>query len=292
MESFKVSVMRPVRGLVGVAALLTTLCVLPSSVHAQGLSCGPHALTYVVRSLDNRAGTGIRCVKFHPSGARGFPVFIWYGEGQWAGYTYRHVGRAAFEPDGALVGAASDIHGNGESFNNNFPGNLWIQVVSGNLSYPTEIHITGAWNEAWTLGSPTHYTPLPRPHTCGSYFMEFSVVDLTGSRPGSGLRCALSAGPTLIAWFGSGEWSGTTYAHLGIPSSVSLMKGTTGTGAASDLCGPFGQFCNEFPQGSVHFSPLYERVQDPNGRPQGWIFDGFEVTGAWHELWECQTNCP
>jgi hypothetical protein len=167
-----------------------------------------------------------------------------------------------------------------------------MSIISGNLQNPIEMHITGAWNEAWTLGSPTHYTPLPRPHTCGRYLMEFSVVDLTGSRQGSGLRCAFSGGQTLIAWYGSGEWGGTTYAHLGIPSSVSLRRGTTGTGGASDLCDPFGQFCNEFPQGSVHFKPLYELVQGPDGRFRSWIFVGFEVTGAWHELWECQTNCP
>jgi hypothetical protein len=234
-------------------------------------NCGPHTLTYIVRSLDNRPGTGIRCVEVNQFDN---PIFVWYGEGQWQGQTYRHIGKASsVMPTNqvTLLGYASDLFGNGENFDNNFPGNILIQVVSGNWPVPTEIHATGAWNEAWTLVGSIDYKPLPRPHTCGSYFDEYYVTDLGGTRQGSGLRCVLrTERPT--AWFGNGDWGGTTYSHLGILFDIYFAGEFHLGGDASDLCGPlFGEFCNAFALDSLLFSQVSPR--------------GFNVTGAWHENW-------
>lgn len=158
-------------------------------VQAPSFNCGPHVRTYVVKPLDNRKGVGIRCVKFSEGqpGQSRIPRLAWYGEGNWGGATYRHVGQAIYRGSN-LVGFASDIHGNGEDINNNFPGNLKVEIVG------STIRVTGAWNEEWKLVNATNYNPLPRPRTCGGYFDQYTVSDLGGSRKGRGLRCVLTVG--------------------------------------------------------------------------------------------------
>lgn len=228
---------------------------------SSNFTCGPHLQTYVVTSLSQTPGEGIRCVKFsegQPGNPR-IPRLAWYGEGIWNGATYRHVGHAFYRSSN-LIGYASDIHGNGENFNNNFPGNLQVQVVGGGST----IRVTGAWNEEWKLVSSTNYNPLPRLQTCGQYFDEYKVSDLTGSRQGSGLRCVLREGARNTTWFGNGNWGGSTYAHIG-------TRSFNGYGA-SDICGPgFGPICNTFGWGSLRLTPVAPR--------------GFDVTGAWSEKW-------
>lgn len=221
-------------------------------------SCGPHLRTYVVRPLDNRQGFGIRCVKFS-AGQPGntTPTIAWYGEGNWGGATYRHVGQAIYR--GAdLVGFASDIYGNGENINNNFPGNLKVQILNNST-----IRVTGAWNEQWQLVNATNYKPLPRPRTCGGYFDQYTVSDLQGTRKGKGLRCVLRVGSRNTTWFGNGNWNGTTYSHLG-------TKGSNGYGAGDICANGFGPICNHFGYGSLKLTP---------------VPGGFDVTGAWSEKW-------
>jgi hypothetical protein len=226
---------------------------------ARSFSCGPHVRTYVVRPLDNRQGVGIRCVKFS-EGKPGtaIPRLAWYGEGKWGGSTYRHVGQAIYRGRN-LVGFASDIHGNGEDINNNFPGNLQVQVLGGGST----IRVTGGWNEEWRLVNSTNYRPLSRPRTCGGYFDQYQVSDLTGGRNGDGLRCVLRVGPKNTTWFGNGNWEGSTYSHLG-------TRSFNGHGAG-DLCGNnFGAICNTFGWGSLKLTP---------------VPGGINVTGAWSEKW-------
>ncbi|WP_414545603.1 hypothetical protein [Nostoc sp. CCY0012] len=222
-------------------------------------SCGQHMSTYVVRPLDNRQGAGIRCVKFSEGrpGSK-IPRLAWYGEGNWGGSTYRHVGQAVYRGSN-LVGYASDIHGNGENINNNFPnGNINIQIVN-----PSTIRVTGAWNEQWHLVRATSYRPLPRPRTCGQHFDEYKVSDLNGNRQGSGLRCVLRAGMRNTTWFGNGNWGNSTYSHIG-------TRSFNGYGAG-DICGTvFGPVCNTFGWGSLKLNP---------------VTGGFNVTGAWSEKW-------
>jgi hypothetical protein len=227
-------------------------------------SCGPNLLTFVVKSLDRRVGEGVRCVKpSDPNPRRTTPQLAWYGEGNWQGSTYRHVGHA-FGRGPSLVGSASDIFGNGENINNNFPNNLRVSLTIGSWSNPFEIHVTGAWNEKWVRVKNVVYTPLSAPKTCGSYFDEYKVSDLAGSRAGDGLRCMLKVGAKNTTWFGNGQWQGSTYSHLG-------TKGLNGYGAG-DLCHPsFGNICNNFSYGSLMLTPV-----SPSG---------FDVTGAWSEKW-------
>jgi hypothetical protein len=225
---------------------------------APSFICGPHTRTYTVRSLDNSQGQGIRCVKLS-QGKPGttIPRLAWYGEGNWGGATYRHVGQAIYQGTN-LVGFASDIHGNGENINNNFPGNLKIQLVGSST-----IRVTGAWNEEWQLVSTTNYKPLPRPRTCGRNFDEYKVSDLTDSRQGEGLRCVLRVGPRNTTWFGNGNWGGTTYSHIG-------TRSINGHGAG-DICGTgFGPICNTFAWGSLKLTA---------------VSGGINVTGTWSEKW-------
>ncbi len=234
-------------------------------------SCGPNLATYVVRPLNNRPGQGIRCVKFSngsPNSPR-TPRLAWYGEGNWYGKTYRHMGHA-FDQGRALQGYASDIYGNGEDINNNFPGNLNVQIINA-----SRIRVTGAWNEEWIRVKETAYKPLARPKTCGRYLEQYRVADLLpiaqGGRKGDGLRCVLKVGPAgtyapkrrFTTWFGNGQWQGNYYSHVG-------TRATSGVGA-SDICGTtFGPVCNNFAYGSLNMTP---------------VGGGYNVTGAWRERW-------
>ncbi|MEO1428686.1 MAG: hypothetical protein AAFV71_06375 [Cyanobacteria bacterium J06633_8] len=225
---------------------------------ASKFTCAPHTRTYIVKSLRNTKGKGIRCVKFANGNRKNrLPRIAWYGEGNWSGKTYRHVGQAFYKGRN-LIGFASDMHGNGESFNGNFNGNLKLQFISG-----SKIRVTGAWNEEWIPVKSTSYKPLPRPKTCGDYFDQYKVSDLTGNRQGSGLRCVLRVGRKNTTWFGNGNWERKTYSHIG-------TRGSKGYGA-SDICDtPFGPVCNKFAFGSLKLTP---------------VGSGFNVTGAWSEKW-------
>lgn len=243
-----------------VTSVLAQIPVLQNIQLAQvpKFTCGSHLRTYIVKPLDNRQGFGIRCVKFS-EGRPGttIPRLAWYGEGNWGAATYRHVGQAIYRGTN-LVGFASDIHGNGENINNNFPGNLRVQVLGGST-----IRVTGAWNEEWQLVNSTNYTPLPRPKTCGGYFDQYQVSDLTGSREGEGLRCVLRVGLKNTTWFGNGNWGGTTYSHIG-------TRSFNGYGAGDICANGFGPICNNFAWGSLKLTP---------------VSGGFDVTGAWSEKW-------
>ena len=225
---------------------------------ASKFTCAPHTRTYIVKSLRNAKGKGIRCVKFSNGNRRNrLPRIAWYGEGNWSGRKYRHVGHAFYRGRN-LIGFASDMYGNGENFNGNFNGNLKLQFVSG-----SRIRVTGAWNEEWIPVKSTSYKPLPRPKTCGKHFNQYKVSDLKGNRRGSGLRCVLRVGRKNTTWFGNGNWGGNTYSHIG-------TRGSRGYGA-SDICkSPFGPICNTFGYGSIKINL---------------VPDGANVTGAWSEKW-------
>lgn len=233
-----------------------------SATNVSSFSCGSDLATYKVKSLKDGSFGGIRCVKFvEGSPNNSTPKFAWYGEGSWSGKPYRHVGHAIQQPTISTkrIGYASDIHGNSEFANGNFDGNLAIEVVN-----PTTIRVTGAWNEEWQKVDSLNYIPLTRPTTCGPYFEQYSVSDLTGAKQGRGLRCMLRVGPRNATWFGNGSWNGSQYSHLG------TLSGLNGQGA-SDICAKsFGSICNTFSYGSLKFAPLTV---------------GYDVTGSWSEKW-------
>ena len=225
-----------------------------------GFSCNSDSrsglLTYVVKALDNRVGSGIRCVKFSDGGGSTIPVLAWYGEGRWGSKTYRHVGHA-FYNNRRIISSASNIHGNGEDINYNFDKNLKVKIVN-----KSTIRVTGAWNEEWKLVSSANYKPLSMPYnTCGGYFDEYGVSDLRKSRQGKGLRCILRVGSPNTTWFGNGKWENTEYTHLGTLS----FKGY----GADDFC--YTLFCNTFEYGLLKLTL--------NSRD-------FNVTGAWSEKWQ------
>jgi hypothetical protein len=225
---------------------------------ASSFTCASHLRTYRVKSLNNGEFGGVRCVQFSDgtAGTR-IPRLAWYGEGNWGSGAYRHVGHAFFRGSN-LIGFASDIHGNGETLNNNFSGNLNFQILSSSI-----IRVSGAWNEEWQLVPSVNYNPLPKPSTCGGYFDQYKVSDLTENRQGEGLRCVLRVGPKNTTWFGNGNWEGSTYSHIGSSS----FKGY----GASDICdASFGLICNTFSFGSLKLTP---------------VSGGFNVTGAWSEKW-------
>jgi hypothetical protein len=231
----------------------------------QNFNCGPHLLTFVVKPLDQRQGVGIRCVKLSEGqpGQSRLPRLAWYGEGNWQGKTYRHVGHAFYQ--GAdLLGSAADIVGNGENINNVFSENLQVAVTSGSWAMPHEIQVTGAWNEVWVRVGAVRYNSLPRPSTCGPNLDQYRVSDLSGRRAGRGLRCMLREGRKHTTWFGNGDWNGNVYSHVGTTSF-------NGYGAGDICSAPFGPVCNTFGWGSLRFSAVAPR--------------GFDVTGAWHEKW-------
>ena len=235
----------------------------------RSVSCGPHLKTFVVKPLDNRQGVGIRCVKFSEGnpGLSNIPRIAWYGEGNWGGGTYSHMGHAFYRGSN-LAGYASDICDGTRTICNNFPGNLKVQIVN-----PSTIRVTGAWNEEWQLVNAANYKPLPRITSCGRYLQEYKVSDLAGRRRGSGLRCALRELPSgfsfrlplvkpVTTWFGNGDWNGNRYTHLGTFSH-------NGYGA-SDICGLGDPICNTFGWGSLKFNS---------------VPGGLDVTGAWSEKW-------
>jgi hypothetical protein len=199
------------------------------------------------------------------------PAFAWYGEGEWQSNTYRHVGVATAEGWLFFRGYAGDIIGNGEDIAGStadVPGDLEIRVVDGTALDPKELEVTGAWNEVWTRADEVPLQPLPRPHSCGSNFAEYAVGDLRGARNGSGIRCVLRRPMSDVVWFGSGEWGGGTYSHLGLqtnPNNSSVWR-------QSDLCGPgFGGACSVFRPESFRLTRVSPR--------------GFNVTGDLSEAW-------
>lgn len=230
-----------------------------TATQASNFTCAPKLRTYIVKSLSTGEFGGVRCVKFNPTtSGSSIPRLAWYGEGRWGSNTYRHVGHG-FISGSKIVGYASDINGNGEHTNANFPGNLNITIVNG-----YKIRVTGAWNEEWNYtDTPVNYTPLSRPAKCGGYFDEYRVSDLAGSRNGRGLRCVLRVGVRNTTWFGNGDWEGTNYSHLGTRSQG-------GYGAADICAAPFGPTCNHFLAGSLKLTT---------------VSGGFNVTGAWSEKW-------
>jgi hypothetical protein len=271
-----------VAGLTALACL--PLFVPPVSVQAAtNFNCGPHTLTYEVRSLSNNAFGGIRCVKKDNGYDAYVPSIAWYGEGKWGSCTYRHVGHAFYSsyssPYTYNKGYASDIYGNGECANSNFNGNLTVSVKND----WTKIYVTGAWSEVWTKVSTVNYTPLNRPYRCGvtngGYFDQYYVNDTLpvsqGGRYGAGLRCMLKIGRAATTWFGNGWWSSFSnqYSHLGTKGITQYTFSSYLTGyGASDLCGfNFGPVCSNFAYGSLKFSSRLPR--------------GYFVTGSWRETW-------
>lgn len=130
---------------------------------ATNFRCGPHTLTYFVKS-DEGPVAGIRCVKVVNNHS-----FAWYGEGRWGSLSYRHVGYAAgdnFNGGVRFWGSMADIYGNGESYQGFYNQNLNFEAsspIDGPVR-PETIKILSPWKEIWYLAGYSEnvpYEPLP-----------------------------------------------------------------------------------------------------------------------------------
>ena len=239
-------------------------------------SCGPQHKTYTVKPLDRRRGRGIRCVKWGrgtPNTAH-IPRFAWYGEGNWDGTSYRHVGHAFLSrrPDlkaRRFVGYAAELADDAETLPPHYPGTLKMRLIAAG-----RIEVMGAWHEEWIEFPLVNYEPLPRPQQCGQHFDQYQVsaLDSQSANQGDGLRCVLRVGPRgtylsnryFTTWFGNGKWGDRTYSHIG-------TRGFSRQAGVSHICAlQFGAICNTLKFGSLQLRPVSE---------------GFNVTGAWNEKW-------
>lgn len=267
-------------------AIGTTVGALVVSLSADSaqaaFTCGPYMKTYRVTSLDGVPGLGVRCLKFLPLlQGQGNSRFVWYGEGDWRSFKYRHLGQLLGQlrytaPPGEKVifsMSAADIFGNGEDARGVFPeGSMYSEIdhQGPNTNIPPQIIITSPWRERWTLETDNvvnDYTSSLGPiRTCGSNLVQFSVRDANGNRNGQGVRCGIKDAPV---WYGEGTWGGGRYAHLGYFASNSRASAAS----ASDLCEPSkSAACGNFPMGSLQtsfISPVEVLVK-----------------GAWNEIWK------
>lgn len=245
----------------GVSLIFLTFILSAKKTQAS-FTCGPHLLTYQVKSLSGASGNGIRCVKLRP----GKTVSLyWYGEGYWGQRKYRHIGgfyQAVTSPNNSF---AFDIFGNGEDFNGSFT-DLEMTLTPSLPAIPQTIRVTGAWNEEWSLvpgNSVQDYTsPLGPVKSCGNNFQTYHV------RGGDGIRCIKRE---YALWYGEGSWSGKTYGHIGVDSIIS-------NGEAVDICEPSRfSFCNI--ANSLNIKPHLQK-----GPPFPDV--NITVTGDWNEIWE------
>jgi hypothetical protein len=255
-------------------ALMTTGCGLPllqTAAYSQ-FTCGPYTTTYFVKGYTDQP-VGIRCLKFIPRSTPGFEAqdrVIWYGEGRWGTFTYRHLGFAAASGTG-FRGSAGDLPGNG-AIADYFSPDVVLTPVSGNWPAPETILVWGNWNETWYRAPSVNYIPLPRPQYCGTYFDDYEAATGLFGDP-IGIRCVLRVSGTLRPWFGNGP----NYTHIGV-GNLPTTRWSTGSGGATDLCG-LGPACRDYPQGQLRFARRYEYAGG------GYLFLGFQVSGAWNEFW-------
>jgi hypothetical protein len=250
---------------IGIGVSLIASAVMLSAEKAQAsFTCGPHLLTYQVRSLSGTTGTGVRCVRFRPD--KNLSLY-WYGEGYWGQRKYRHIGgfyKAVTSPNNAF---AFDISGNGENFNGSFP-DLEMTLTPPLPATPQTIQVTGAWNEEWILAPGStiqgYTSPLGPVRNCGSNFQTYHVLG------GNGIRCIKRE---YALWYGEGSWSGRTYSHIGIDTFVA-----GDFAEAVDICEPSKfSFCNI--ARSLNITPHLQF-----GPPFPYV--PIRVTGDWNETWE------
>ncbi|WPD22991.1 MAG: hypothetical protein SD837_00210 [Candidatus Electrothrix scaldis] len=267
---------------------------------SQLFKCGPGFTTYSVKSSSGVSGDGVRCVKFHNTQTIDGKLtgVYWYGEGQWNGKTYRHIGYTypfAFCPDAGgncppqYRSYAADISGNGENSGGEF-SNLTLTSLDGNA----RIRVTGGWNEEWIREPSGHtatYSSKLKPvTTCGPHFSKASVADINGSTAGgTGVRC-LASGPDGFfgfIWYGEGQWNGKKYRHLGFTNNFSNQG--SGKATAADICNNSAFFCGQTAAGGLNIK------QDPTACDANNKFKmNYVVTGNWKERWNGtdSVECP
>lgn len=118
-------------------------------------TCGPHLEEYMVTALDGRSGAGLRCL-LHERWRSGSGV--WFGNGEWGGTRYTHVG--AFRPylPGSQLASAWDLcHPHFGQFCSKVPTGIPVAGPGANLVDELLMKDVAAgydltwqgWNEAW-----------------------------------------------------------------------------------------------------------------------------------------------
>lgn len=104
-------------------------------------TCGPHLEEFTVSDASGRrAGSGVRCSTIAYGGA-------WYGEGNWGGDTYAHLGYGAVDRSAGAFDICEPSKFRGcNAFN-------WGSINTAN-SIPGQPYtgcrrVSGAWNEIW-----------------------------------------------------------------------------------------------------------------------------------------------
>jgi hypothetical protein len=137
--------------------------------------CGPNFVQYGVRSLDGTPGSGNRCILRMPGTSpstprEGSPPYttVWFGNGNWRGVTYTHIGRVSMSSSVsnslAGTGEASDICDLGR-FCGSAPENslhfVYRTVPCNNPTPPpyrvpafSGYAVGGHWNEVWSVTEP------------------------------------------------------------------------------------------------------------------------------------------
>jgi hypothetical protein len=103
-------------------------------------SCGRNFHRYVVTDSNDRAdhGAGIRCESRQSN--------VWYGEGNWNGVRYAHIGFLGYQGYGATdLCEPSRSRACGD-----FPIGSLKMFGSTRCVIPEKLRVQGAWNEVWT----------------------------------------------------------------------------------------------------------------------------------------------
>jgi hypothetical protein len=260
--------------------------------------CGPGFTTYSVKAGENGpSGDGVRCVKFYNSTTVEGKLtgVYWYGEGQWNGAAYRHIGltytniQLLKKPTGGIIeiphyaSYAADISGNGEQSDNEFT-NVELKSSSDNMD---KIDVTGDWNEIWTMEpsgqSSTYRSKLQPVTSCGSHLKKASVTGSNGNN--TGIRCvyvqpekpnALKKDFKGIVWYGEGQVRGKKYRHFGHTQDESATSAV-----AADICNDQNYICNKTSDGGL---TIYQDVVHVAGFNKCQV--KYTVSGEWKEFWQ------
>jgi hypothetical protein len=284
---------------------------LVASAPGQNFSCGGGLLTYAVQSTTDvapnphvaaiaGAAPGIRCVKYYPQGPT---AFIWYGEGKWDQKAYRHIGIATRTGGGGELGVtakAGDFAGEG------FQGGVVLLTMQADTNGQNlgPVTVTSSWKETWIPVAQAIYTPLPKPTSCGENFFRYKVH--SNAQSGTGMRCVLRLAhdspfegdvPFTTVWFGNGQWKDQGYSHIGRLNITSAPQNVAvGTGDATDICdGRFGTTCWHADLNSIRFEAftcLSSLPPPPPPTPVGRNLKGYNVGGAWNEVWTLADPAP
>jgi hypothetical protein len=110
-------------------------------------SCGKNLHRYAVTNSGDQSdnGTGVRCINKVGN--------VWYGEGNWNGVHYAHIGFRAYQGYGATdicEPSKSEVCGN-------FPiGSLEVTSLGDYCSSPEKLKFGGGWSEVWTNNPATN----------------------------------------------------------------------------------------------------------------------------------------